>query len=202
VNVVRTARLDLLAPPFFAAATLLIVSGTAKLRTPDPARAALGAVHLPSALSIVWGVGLAEIGIGMWCLFAPTQASALSLALLYTAFAGIIAVLMRSANRVTSCGCVGGRDSPPSLAHIVVNAAAAATAAVVATAPPAGVLATAARLPLGGVPFLLGTGLIAYLAHLTVTYLPAVFWSYGGSASGRLSGGGPRRFALRPGKAS
>jgi hypothetical protein len=201
VNVARTVRLDLLAPPFFAAATLLIVSGTAKLRAPGPVRSALGAVHLPSGPSIVRGIGLFEIGIGMWCLLGPSPASALLLALLYAAFAGFIAVLMRSTNRVTSCGCVGGSDSPPSLAHIVVNAAAAATAAVVATAPPAGVLTTAARLPLGGVPFLLGTGLIAYLAHLTVIYLPDMFWSYRGSASGRLGGGAPRRFALRPEKA-
>jgi Methylamine utilisation protein MauE len=201
VNVASTARLDLLTPTFFAVASLLIVSGVAKLKTPGPARAALGVLHLPSRPSIVRGVGLVEIGIGMWCLFGPSATSALLLALLYAAFAGFIAVLMRSANRVTSCGCVGGRDSPPSLVHFVVNTVAAAIAAVLATAPPAGVLATAARLPVGGVPFLVGTGLIAYLAHLTVTYLPAVFWSYGGSTSGRFSGGAPRRFALRPGKA-
>jgi hypothetical protein len=196
VNVFQTARLDLLAPPFFAAAGLLVVSGTAKLRFPMPARRALGALHLPSGPSIVRAIGLVEMGIGMWCLFAPSGTSAVSLSLLYTSFAGFLVFLMRAGARVSSCGCLGKEDSRPSLAHIVLDIAAAATAALVASAPPPGVIASAARLPLGGVPFLLGTGLIVYLAYLAVAYLPGMFWSYDRSGAGSLPDAVPQPFAL------
>jgi hypothetical protein len=103
---------------------------------------------------------------------------------------------MRAGARATSCGCLGREDSRPSLAHLVLDAGAAATAALVASVPPPGIIASAARLPLGGLPFLLGTGLIAYLAYLVVAYLPAMFWSYGGTGSGSLLDASPRPFAL------
>lgn len=190
-------RLDLLMPLFFAAAGLLLASGTAKLRHPGPAGRALAALRLPSGRWTVGGIGLAEILVGVWCLVAPGRASAVSLGLLYSAFAAFLAVLMR-ADGATSCGCLGKQDGSPSLLHIVMNAAAAAAAVLVATASPRGVFAYSAGLPLVGLPFLLGTTLIAYLAYLAVAYLPAAFWAYDRAAGG-LTGADPaRRFALKP----
>jgi hypothetical protein len=196
MNIFRATRLDLLAPPFFATAGLLVVSGMTKLRFPLPTQRALEAVHLPSRTSVARAIGLIEVGIGIWCLFDPSRTSALSLAFLYTSFAGFLVLLMRAGAPVSSCGCLGREDSRPSLAHLVLDVAAAATAVLVASIPPPGIIASAARLPLGGVPFLLGTGLIAYLAYLVVAYLPGMFWSYGGTGSGSLPDASAQPFAL------
>jgi hypothetical protein len=79
-----------------------------------------------------------------------------------------------------------------------MNVAAAVTAAIVAAAPPRGIFPHSARLPMLGLPFLVGTSLMAYLGYLVVAYLPAAFRAYD-QPSGRSVGGGRRRlFALGP----
>jgi hypothetical protein len=136
---------------------------------------------------------MVEVAIGTWCLFAPGRAAAVSLGLLYGAFAVFLAVLMRA--RGASCGCLGRKEAPPSVAHIVLNVAAASVAAIVAFAPPTGVIAFGTRLPLGGVSFFVGTFLIAYLAYLSAAHLPGVFWSYG-RPEASLRAGGAQPFAI------
>lgn len=173
----RLFRLDLVIPLFFAASGLVVVSGFAKLRDPGPAGRALGALRIAPARRTVQGIGLVEIGVGTWCLLAPSGASAACLSILYVAFAAFLALLMR-ADGSASCGCLGNHDARPTLLHIVMNMTAAAAAGVAAGASPRGVFAYSARLPVAGLPFLLGTALIAYLAYLTVAYLPAAFWAY------------------------
>jgi hypothetical protein len=173
VNAVRTG----LIAPFFAASGLLAVSGLAKLRHPGSASRALGALRFPSGPLTVRVIGLVEVAIGTWCLFAPGRAAAVSLGLLYGAFAVFLAVLIRAGG--ASCGCLGRKEVPPSVAHIVLNVAAASVGAIVAFAPPTGVIVFGTRLPLGGLSFFVGTFLIAYLAYLSAAHLPGVFWSYG-----------------------
>ncbi|HYT81016.1 MAG TPA: MauE/DoxX family redox-associated membrane protein [Actinomycetota bacterium] len=190
-------RLDLLTPPFFAAAGLVVASGSAKLRHPLSAVSALEALRLPSGRWTVRGIGVVEIMVGMWCLFSPGRASAVSMGLLYASFATFLGLLKR-AGAHTSCGCLGTREVPPSLLHLAMNAVAAASAALMASGPPPGILAYSARLPLRGVPFLLGTALIAYVAYLLVAYLPAAFWAYDRPAGADVAAVRPRRFALRP----
>jgi hypothetical protein len=182
-----------LVPPFFAAAGLVAVSGMAKLRHPGSATRALASLRLPSGPWTARVIGLVELAIGAWCLFAPGRAATVSLGLLYGAFAVFLAVLMRAGG--ASCGCLGRKEAPPSLAHIVLNVAAASVAAIVAFAPPSGVIAFGTRLPLGGVSFLAGTFLIAYLAYLSAAYLPGIFWSYG-RREGSLRAGAAQPFAM------
>lgn len=189
MDAVRTA----LIPPFFAAAGLVVVSGMAKLRHPNPAGRALASVRLPSGSWTVRGIGLAEMAIGTWCLFAPSPAAAISLCVLYAAFAVFLAVLMGAQG--ASCGCLGKLETPPNVPHLALDAAAAASAAVIAFGPPPGVVAFAGSLPFGGAAFVLGTILIGYLAYLCAAYLPEVFWSYGRSA-GSTRTDGARRFAV------
>jgi hypothetical protein len=189
VNAVRTA----LIAPFFAAAGLAAVSGLGKLRHPGSASRALSALRLPSAPWNVRVVGLVELAIGTWCLFAPGRAAAVSLGLLYGGFAVFLAALMRAGG--ASCGCLGTKEASPSVAHIVLNVVAASVAAIVAFAPPPGFIVFGTRTPLGGVSFFVGTFLIAYLAYLSAAYLPAVFWSYGRSGAS-IQVGAPHRFDI------
>ena len=182
-------------PPFFAAAALIMASGAAKSWRPEPASRALAAAGLPPRRAGVRTLGLIEIGLGGWSLMAPSRASALSLGLLYLAFAGFLVWLMKAGGQGATCGCLGRRDTPPSLLHVTLDVLAAGTAVMVATTPPRGVLAEAARLPLAGVPFLGGILLIAFLVYLAAAYLPRSFWSYGRVPAGESA---PRHFALAP----
>jgi hypothetical protein len=188
-------RLDLLIPPFFASAALAVASGASKIRRPGPAARALEAAGLPSTSLAVRALGAAEIAIGSWCLTAPGRTSAVSLGLLYLAFAAFLARLMSTAGRDATCGCLGALDVPPSLLHVVLDLVGAGTSVAVAAAgPPQGVLAGARDLPFRGAPLLAGIILIAYLVYLTAAYLPTSFWSYG-RGTNRAT---PARFALTP----
>ena len=192
-----TIRIDLLASPFFAAAGLLVVSGAAKIRHPGPAGRALATLDLPSGRRSVQAIGVGELVVGAWCLFTPSTASAATLGLLYAAFAAFLALQLRAKTPGASCGCLGSQDASPSLVHIALDLAAAVTAVVVATAPPRGVVAFSAALSMGGVPFLLGTALIAYLAYLIAAFLPKAFWSYDRSTAEPEHAPRARGFALR-----
>jgi methylamine utilization protein MauE len=188
--------LDLLAPPFFASAGLLVLSGSAKLRATGPAGRALAAVRFPSGSWSVRGIGTLEIGIGMWCLAAPSHSSSLALAALFAGFAMLLALQMKVRAPGASCGCLGTRETPASLLHIALDLVATAAAVLAAASHPRGILAHAARLPLRGAPFLLGTVLIGYLGYLAVAYLPEVFWSYRRTAAASARSLPPRQFAL------
>jgi hypothetical protein len=188
-------RLDLLIPPFFASAALVVVSGASKIRRPGPPVRALEAARLPSTLLAVRALGLAEIAIGGWCLAAPGRTPAVSLGCLYLAFAAFLARLMSGPGRDATCGCLGALDVSPSLLHVALDLVAAGTSFAVAAGPPRGVLAEAGDLPFRGAPLLAGIILIAYLAYLAVAYLPTSFWSFGRGAK-RVT---PARFDLTPG---
>lgn len=190
-------RLDLLAPPFFAAAVLLVLSGAAKLRDPGPAARALTVLRLPSYPWTIRILGTVELATGMWCLIGASRASAVSVAILYGAFAVFVALQMRTGTPGATCGCLGKQEAPPSLLHLGLNMVAAGTAAVVATAPPIGIVAYAARLPLRGLPFLLGIALMAYLAYLAVAYLPQAFWSFERTSAALDRAARARPFVLR-----
>jgi hypothetical protein len=195
--VVSAIRVDLLASPFFAAAGLVVVSGAAKLRHPEPAGRALAMLRLPSGRLTVRAIGVVELVIGAWCLFAPGTASAASLGLLYAAFAAFLALQLRAKTPGASCGCLGSHDASPSMVHVVLDLAAAVTAALVATAPPPGVVAFSAALSMRGVPFLFGTALIAYLAYLIAAFLPKAFWSYDRSSADPERAARAKGFTLR-----
>lgn len=186
----------MLTPPFFAAAALVVVSGWAKLRNPESAIRALRALRLPSGPSIARAIGAVELLVGLTCLLAPGRPSAVALAVLYTSFAGFLVLVIRAKLPGVTCGCLGDHEAPPSYLHVLLNFAAVATAAIVAVSPPQGLVGFSARQPLLGLPFLLGTALIAYLAYLAAAYLPEHFAAYAGRTSGSPRSSQPPGFAL------
>jgi hypothetical protein len=128
-----------LEPAFALIAALLALAGLAKLRSPRPAAAALFALGLPSRTALVRGIGFAELGLGAWCLFAPGPLSAALLALAYTAFAVVVAALVRVAGAVP-CGCFGEGSFVATPVHVAIDLLAAALAVAFALAPADGPL--------------------------------------------------------------
>jgi hypothetical protein len=164
----------LLATPFFAAALLLAVSGWTKLWRPGSAVGALRAAGLPSSDRLARLLGAVEAAVGLGCLLAPGRELSVALAVLYLGFAGFLVALLRSPDRPGSCGCVGSTEAPPTRLHVVLDLGAALTGLAAAARPLPGLLPFAADLGLGGLPYVIGVALSAYLVHLVLAYLSAV----------------------------
>jgi hypothetical protein len=164
----------LLATPYFVAALLLAVSGWAKLWRPGSAAGALRAAGLPSSNRVVRLLGAVEGAVGLGCLLASGREISIALAVLYLGFAGFLVTLLRSPDRPRSCGCVGATEVPPTPLHVVLDLGAALMGLAATARPVPGLVAFAADLGLGGVPFVIGVALSAYLLHLVLAYLPAV----------------------------
>ena len=74
---------------------------------------------------------------------------------------------------MSSCGCFGTPDTPPTVVHVLVTLSASAVAWATATGHPTGPLLDAvADMPLLGLPFLLVTACCVWFAHTAVAVLP------------------------------
>lgn len=166
-----------LEPALASLALLLAASAVAKLGSPAAAAAALASLRLPSGRLAVRAAAAIELAVGMLCLVRPGRAADAAVAVLFAAFAAIVAA-QRRAGGGAPCGCLGGAATDASRAHLVFDLAAATVAAAAATAPPAHVLATTARHPLevaiAGAAVLAG----AWLAAAVLTLLPGALGSY------------------------
>ncbi len=155
--------------PLAVAALVLVISGAAKVHAPDAATAALAAVSLPPATSLVRFVGAAEIVLGAVALLAGGRIAAIGVALAYAAFAVVALRMSRDAD-ARSCGCFGNAGARPGILHVAVNVAIAALAALAAATGSGGLIAVAGDTPAGGVPAIADVvlGALGVVAVLTV----------------------------------
>jgi hypothetical protein len=131
----RSAAVHLLSGPFFAVSALLVVAGSMKVYRPKFTVGALRAARLPASLSLVRGLGLGELAVGIGAIVNGSQVWATAVAVSYIGFAGFVIYALRSGIPISSCGCFGSPDTPPSVGHVVLNSAATAVALAVAMAP-------------------------------------------------------------------
>ena len=144
---------------------------------------------------------MVEVSVGLVCLLHPVPPGAFALGALYVGFAGFLAFLVFGRAAVASCGCGGVRQSPPSIFHAGLNVAAATSGLAVAIHPIPSLPAFMAEQSIQGVPFLIGTACIGYLANLAVLYLPRLFFSYRPHEVGAGRGAGPTSFRITAGQA-
>ena len=183
---------DIAAAPFFIASALLAVAGLAKLRDPLPLTRVLRQARLPASRLAVRVFGLAETAAGVAGLVRPGLVTGAAIGALYIGFSAFLLWLLARNIPVTSCGCLGAREAPPSVIHLALNACATAAAvAVAAGASPSGIVPFAVDLSYRAIPFVIGTAAIAYAAYLAVAFLPTALSSYGRVAAG--GAGGPER---------
>jgi hypothetical protein len=90
----------------------------------------------------------------------------------YVAFAGFVVYARARSGSVSSCGCFGKPDTPPTVAHIVVNAGAALVAAGAAAWPAGSPLHELAQSPAAGVPLALLIVVTTGLAYLALAEWP------------------------------
>lgn len=142
---------------------LLVLTGVAKVSRPhdvEKALTGLGFPRVPHAGSIL---GTVEVVVGIGALFAPGLL--LVQGLIYLAFAIWVTLALRADVPIASCGCLGRNDTPPSLAHIVLNV----IASVVSVGAGLESSGLSIELGLGGVAQLAVVGVGVYLSHVVLT---------------------------------
>jgi hypothetical protein len=111
--------------------------------------------------------------------FAPGPVTGGLVALAYGLFAVFVVVALKRGWALTSCGCFGRPDNPPTVAHAVLNAGAAAIAVWWAVAWPDGygwshLVRLFFHQPWHGGPLVFISAVVAGLAYLVWTNpLPA-----------------------------
>jgi hypothetical protein len=168
---------SVLAGPFAIAAALLVIGGALKAVRPRDTAQALTAFgvrlprFLPAQLLVRLG-GAAEVVIGVGALVTGGAVFAAFVAVSYLAFAAFVVVALRSGKPISSCGCFGKVDTPPSPVHVVIDLAFAGTAVAAAIVGDVALPDVLADQPLLGIPFLVLLAIGCYLVFLAFTALP------------------------------
>lgn len=148
---------------------VLAVAGVAKIVRPDPTRGALQAARLPSSRLTVRALGLAEVSSAALGLSLGRRWVTGAL-VIYLGLTVFTSMALRKQIPVQSCGCFGIEDTPPTRIHLVFNAVAFLSLAVVS-------LSGRTPLPLAPETVVLGaylgfTAVGCYLSLLLLTRLP------------------------------
>jgi hypothetical protein len=166
-----------LAGPFIASAALLGAGGALKVHRPATTARALRAMGLPGSPTLVRAGAAAEVAVAVGALAWASRPFALAVAGSYLAFAAFVLAALRRDVPLSSCGCFGVQDTPPTAGHVVLNLAAAGVALAVAAHPAGAALADIAHL--GGslferVLFVVLTAIAGWFAYVALTLLPQV----------------------------
>ena len=108
-------------PARFSSVPHLVVAGAAKLFRPRETALALRLSGLPaSSLGVRLGA-LVEIGVATGAMFTGSPVLCLAVGLSYLAFATFVGVALVRGLPLSSCGCLGEPDSPPTATHVVLD---------------------------------------------------------------------------------
>ena len=161
-----------LAAPFLAASALLVGAGVPKIGDPMPLVRALRSAGLPARRTLVRGLAVAEVSLGLWAVARPGALNAARVCAAYLLFTGFVGLALRRGGVLGSCGCFGKADTPPTRVHLVVTAAIAALAGAVVITPERAAWATGLSAAVVGTLAL--AALLTFLAWQALAVLPTV----------------------------
>ena len=104
---------------FLAAAGLLVLAGLQKAADPQPLVRALGSVGLRVPAIAVRGFAVVEVVIGT---ASVVTGNGWAVAASYLVFTGFVVVAKLKGGVLSSCGCFGKQDVPPTWLHAGVTA--------------------------------------------------------------------------------
>ena len=162
--------------PYAAAAVLLGVAGLPKVRDPGDLVRAVRSVGMPFGRSAVRVFAVAEVLVAAAAVVVPSRLTAALLALMYAGFTAFVVTALRRGGVLSSCGCFGKADTPPTRAHALVTGAASLVGVLVALARPGAGAWSELRDSGAGVVigFLALVALVAFLAWQVMAVLPSV----------------------------
>ena len=168
---------DLAAAPFAVACLLLVAAGLPKVAAPDDLRRALATAGLRVPGGVVRAVGAGEAALGVAGLLVGgavlTPVLGAAVAASYLVFTAFVVAALRRGWALSSCGCFGRADTPPTASHAVVTGALSVGAALwAASSSDVGALPVGLDSPAAGLAF---AGLVAlgtWLTWAALTLLP------------------------------
>ncbi|MEO6714313.1 MAG: MauE/DoxX family redox-associated membrane protein [Mycobacteriales bacterium] len=166
--------MELLAGPYLASALLLVAAGVLKTARPGATALALRSVGARIPTAAVRAGGGAEAMLGAGAVLLGGRLIAIAVGASYAAFAAFVVVALRRGGVVSSCGCFGTPDTPPTVTHVGVTLAAASVGFAFATGGAHGLPTVVADQPLAGVPFVFALAACAWLGYLLLAVLPTV----------------------------
>jgi hypothetical protein len=107
--------------PVLAGAALLALAGIGKVRRPAATVGALKSVGFSVGRRTVRALGVAEVVLGITAIAPGGPLPAALLGLAYLTFTGFVILALRSGGALSSCGCLGRPDTPPTRLHAVVT---------------------------------------------------------------------------------
>ncbi|MGH9126108.1 MAG: MauE/DoxX family redox-associated membrane protein [Acidimicrobiales bacterium] len=155
--------------PYLAVCGLLAAAGAAKLARPDTTAKALVAAGFRVRAWQVRAAALAELVIGLGAAATGSAVLALAVAVSYAAFGVFVVAALARGWPLSTCGCFGTVDTPPTAGHVVVDVGAAAVAGGVAVAAGTPLAAALRGQTLGGVPFLVAVASVGILLFEALT---------------------------------
>jgi hypothetical protein len=166
--------MTVLAGAFAVATIVLALGGSLKALEPDDTAHALRALGLPCGSLLVRVGGAIEALVAIGALVTGNPVLAAIVAASYLAFALVVVVALRSGKPISSCGCLGKVDTPPSRVHVGIDLAFAGVAVGTAFvgASEVNLPDVLSEQPLAGIPFLLLVAIGVGLVFLALTALP------------------------------
>lgn len=151
---------------------LLALAGAMKVVNAAPTGGALRVSGLPGSPTVVRVLGLAELLVGLIGLLFGGGWIAAMAAGFYLAFALFVVNALSKRLPISSCGCLGATETPPTRLHVIVNIAAVAVLGL-SSAFPLDPWATLTGVPREeAIPMLLFSGVIVYLLYALLAVLP------------------------------
>jgi len=138
------------------ASGLLIATGASKILSPAASEPLLAVLRIPAAFRSGRALGVIEICLGSAALITADQRLIAAEAVAFTIFAAVLAYVLAARVPLSSCGCAGARDTPPSLLHVGLNLAAAGATTFAAIESPPTLIEMWPKLDLLGVPLVIG----------------------------------------------
>jgi hypothetical protein len=167
-----------LAGPFLVTVALLLAGGALKVVRPAFTARAMREMGLRVSPTVVRAGAMAELAVAAGALVGGGRPLAALVAASYAGFAAFVLAALRRGVPLSSCGCFGADDTPPTIVHLVLNVAAALVAGAVAVGGSgAAGLAEVANLDgsvLLRVAFLASTAVSVWLAYVALAILPKV----------------------------
>lgn len=167
-----------LAGPYLVAIVLLGAGGALKVVRPAFTARAMRDMGLPVSPTVVRAGALVELAVAAGALVGGGRPLAALVAASYAGFALFVLAALRRGVPLSSCGCFGADDTPPTATHLVLNLAAAVVAGAVAVSGSgAGGLIEITTLEgslLLHVAFLASTAASVWLAYVALAVLPTL----------------------------
>jgi hypothetical protein len=118
--------------PLLIASALLAVAGAPKILNPTNTVGAMRSIGVRVPPMTVRLFGAVETALGIATFVTGARALAALVALSYAGFSAFLVVALRKGGAVSSCGCVGRADTPPTRSHLAVTAGLALTSLLAA----------------------------------------------------------------------